>query len=149
LIPVSTFVLASLILFLYVPVIFLVLTFGEIYVAFGELNCQRLNMISQQTIDDAVQRLIAAAQPQKIILFGSYARGEATDDSDLDFLVILPALVNKHQEMVRLRRVLRPLRISVDVLVASKAEVDEWGHLPSTTLYWALKEGKVLHEAAN
>ena len=104
-------------------------------------------MISQQTIDDAVQRLIAAAHPAKIILFGSYARGEASDDSDLDFLVIVPTLANKHQEMVRLRRTLRPLRIPVDVLVASKAEVDEWGHLPCTTLYWALTEGKVLHEA--
>lgn len=106
-------------------------------------------MISQQTIDDAVQRLIAAAHPSKIILFGSYARGEASDDSDLDFLVIVPTLANKHQEMVRLRRILRPLRIPVDVLVASKAEVDEWGHLPSTTLYWALNEGRVLHETAN
>jgi predicted nucleotidyltransferase len=106
-------------------------------------------MISQQTIDDAVQRLIAAAHPAKVILFGSYARGEASDDSDLDFLVIVPNLANKHEEMVRLRRALRPLRIPVDVLVASKAEVDEWGHLPSTTLYWALTEGKVLHEAAN
>jgi predicted nucleotidyltransferase len=106
-------------------------------------------MIPQQTIDDAVQRLIAAAHPSKIILFGSYARGDTGEDSDLDFLVIVPTLTNKHQEMVRLRRVLRPLRIPVDVLVASKAEVDEWGHLPSTTLYWALTEGKVLHEATD
>jgi predicted nucleotidyltransferase len=106
-------------------------------------------MISQQTIDDAVQRLIAAVHPVKIILFGSYARSEASDDSDLDFLVIMPALANKHQEMVRLRRVLCPLQIPVDVLVASKTEVDEWGHLPSTALYWAFTEGKVLHEAAN
>ncbi len=104
-------------------------------------------MISQQTIDEAVQRLIAASHPAKIILFGSYARGEAGENSDLDFLVILPTLANKHQEMVRLRRVLRPLQIPVDVLVASTTEVDEWGHLPSTTLYWALTEGKVLHEA--
>jgi len=106
-------------------------------------------MISQQTIDDAVQRLIAAAHPLKIILFGSYARGEASEDSDLDFLVIVPKLANKHQEMVRLRRVLRPLRIPVDVLVASKAEIDEWGHLPGTAFYWALQEGEVVHEATN
>jgi predicted nucleotidyltransferase len=106
-------------------------------------------MISQQTIDEAVQRLVQAAHPTKVILFGSYVRGEAGDDSDLDFLVIVPTLTNKHQEMVRLRRVLRPLQIPADVLVASKAEIDEWGHLPSTTLYWALTEGKVLHEATN
>ncbi len=105
-------------------------------------------MISQQTINEAVRLLAAAAHPAKIVLFGSYARNEASEDSDLDFLVIVPTLANKHQEMVRLRRVLRPLRIPVDVLVASKAEVDEWGHLPSTMLYWALTEGKVLHERA-
>jgi predicted nucleotidyltransferase len=106
-------------------------------------------MISPKTINQAVQLLVAAAHPVKIILFGSHARGEASEDSDLDFLVILPTLESKHQEMVRLRRVLRPLGIPVDVLVASKDEVDEWGHLPSTTLYWALTEGRVLHEAAN
>jgi predicted nucleotidyltransferase len=105
-------------------------------------------MITQHTINQAVQLLITAAHPSKILLFGSYARGEASEDSDLDFLVILPTLANKHQEMIRLRRVLRPLRIPVDVLVASKEEVDEWGHLPSTALYWALTEGKVVHEAA-
>lgn len=106
-------------------------------------------MISPQTIEKAVQLLVAAAQPTKIIMFGSYARDEANENSDLDFLVIVPTLASKHQEMVRLRRTLRPLRIPVDVLVASQEEVDEWGHLPSTTLYWALKEGRVLHEAAD
>jgi len=106
-------------------------------------------MIPQQTINEAVQLLVTAAHPIKIVLFGSYARNEASDDSDLGFLVIVPTLTNKRQEMVRLRQVLRPLQIPVDVLVASKLEVDEWGHLPSTTLYWALTEGKVLHEAAN
>ncbi len=106
-------------------------------------------MISQQTIDEAVRLLVAAAQPTKVILFGSYARAEASEDSDLDFLVIVPSLTSKRQEMARLRRALRPLRVSADVLVASTAEVEDWGHLPSTTLYWALNEGKVLHEAAH
>jgi predicted nucleotidyltransferase len=92
-------------------------------------------MISQQTINEAVQLLVAAAHPVKVVLFGSYARKEANDDSDLDFLVIVPALANKHQEMVRLRRILRPLQIPVDVLVASEKEIEDWGHLPSTTLY--------------
>ena len=45
-------------------------------------------MISEQTIQQAVARLVAAAKPNKIILFGSYARGDATEDSDLDLMVI-------------------------------------------------------------
>jgi len=106
-------------------------------------------MISQQTIDHAVQLLVSEAHPLRIILFGSHARGDADENSDLDFLVIEPKVTNKSQEMIRLRRALRPLRISADILVISEEEVNEWGHLPGTTLYWALREGKVLHEAAN
>ena len=103
-------------------------------------------MISEKTIQQAVARLVAAANPSKVILFGSYARGDATEDSDLDLMVIEPQLEDKFGEMVRLRQALRPLHIPVDVLVYSQNYVDEWGHLPGTALYWALHEGKVLHE---
>jgi predicted nucleotidyltransferase len=103
-------------------------------------------MISEQTIQQAVARLVAAASPNRVILFGSYARGDATEDSDLDLMVIEPQLEDKFGEMVRLRQVLRPLRIPVDVLVYSQDYVNEWGHLPGTALYWALHEGRVLHE---
>lgn len=103
-------------------------------------------MISEKTIQQAVERLVAAANPCKVILFGSYARGDASEDSDLDLMVIEQQLEHKFNEMVRLRQVLRPLRIPVDVLVYSQDYVNEWGHLPGTVLYWALHEGKVLHE---
>ena len=105
-------------------------------------------MIASATIDDAVEILADAARPLKIILFGSYAQGAPTEESDVDLLVIERNVSDKLGEMVRLRRLLRPLRIPVDVLVYSEEEVREWGHLPGTALYWALKQGKVLHEAA-
>ena len=87
----------------------------------------------------------AAPDAEQILLFGSHARGQADAGSDLDFLVIESTVENRAREMVRLRRVLRPLRIPVDVLVYSRAEVDEWGQQPGTALYWALKEGQVMH----
>jgi predicted nucleotidyltransferase len=49
-------------------------------------------MISEQTIQQAALALGEAAKPAQVILFGSYARGDAREDSDLDFLVIEPDL---------------------------------------------------------
>jgi predicted nucleotidyltransferase len=104
-------------------------------------------MVSQQQIEQAVRILAQAVRPVKIILFGSYARGDARHDSDVDFLAVESSVPNRRSEMARLRNILRPLRIPVDVIVASEAELKEWSHLPGHVLYWALKEGKVLHEA--
>lgn len=106
-------------------------------------------MISEKEIAQAVTVLARDAHPCKIILFGSYARGEERPDSDLDLLVIEPDVPHKRDEMVRLRNLLRPMRIPVDVVVASEQEIEDWGHLPGTLYYWALKEGKVLHEATS
>jgi len=104
-------------------------------------------MITKEKIDQATRILVEAARPEKIILFGSYARGTAGDGSDVDFLVIKAEAGDRMQEMVRLRRALRPLRIPVDILVYSRDEIADWGHLPGTVIYWALKEGIVVHEA--
>jgi predicted nucleotidyltransferase len=102
-------------------------------------------MISAEQIDAAIRTLAAAAQPERIVLFGSYARDEARDDSDLDLLVIERQVEDRAREMVRLRRLLRPLRIPVDVLVFSAEDVARWGDQPGSALYWALREGKVVH----
>jgi predicted nucleotidyltransferase len=103
---------------------------------------------STQIIREAVRLLVEAAHPVKVILFGSFARGDNTKDSDLDFLVILPTVTDHHAEMVRLRRALAALPMPIDVLVYSVDEVQRRGHLRGTTLYHALNEGKVLHAAA-
>lgn len=103
-------------------------------------------MIDSATLAVAVETLAKAApHAEQILLFGSYARGQAHEESDLDFLVIEPTVENRAREMVRLRRALRPLRLPVDILVYSREEVNCWGQQPGTALYWALREGRVVH----
>lgn len=103
-------------------------------------------MTESDELVSAVQALTRAApQVEQIVLFGSRARGDADADSDYDFLVIEPTVVNRAAEMVRLRRALRPLRLAADVLVYSREEVNRWGQQPGTALYWALKEGRIVH----
>ncbi|ADL08890.1 nucleotidyltransferase domain-containing protein [Thermosediminibacter oceani] len=104
-------------------------------------------MIPQEKIDRAVEILKKEASPAKIILFGSYARGDMNEDSDIDFLVIKENVEDRRKEMVRLRRLLSPLRIPVDIIVVSSKYVEEWGNVKGSVLYPALREGKVLHEA--
>ncbi|MBK5941669.1 nucleotidyltransferase domain-containing protein [Halochromatium roseum] len=101
--------------------------------------------MTPEQITAAVKRIADAAQPEQILIFGSHARGEARDDSDLDLLVIESEVTDRAAEMVRLRRLLRPLRIPVDLLVYSRADVDRWGHQPGSALFWALREGKVIY----
>ena len=102
-------------------------------------------MVTREKIEAAIRLLAQAAEPARIALFGWYARGDARDDSDPDLLVIEPQVEDRAKEMVRLRRVLRPLRIPADLLVYSTDGVDRWGAQPGSALYWALREGKVVH----
>ncbi len=97
------------------------------------------------TIRQAVDTLAADPLPQRIILFGSQARGDADAGSDIDLLVIESEVPDRAAEMVRLRRLLRRLPAAFDVLVYTQDELDRWGKEPGSALYWALKEGKVLH----
>lgn len=106
-------------------------------------------MISEQTIREAVERILTAARPSKIILFGSLARGDSDAGSDVDLLIIEPELVDRYQEMIRLRDAIGPIGAGVDVLVYSEEEAERRGQVPGTVVYWALKEGRVIYDAAS
>ena len=104
-------------------------------------------MVSPELIFQAGQLLRQAApQGSEIILFGSYARGMARSDSDLDFLVIEENVADANAEMVRLRDALRPLRVPADVLVTTRRTFDQWRTTPNNVFYEAAREGRVLRE---
>jgi predicted nucleotidyltransferase len=104
-------------------------------------------VIAPDLIDDAARRIAAAAPGARVILFGSHARGQAGPDSDVDLLVIEPRVDDRFAEVVRLQRVLAPLRLPADVIVVSEEHVEEWGDVQSTMVHDALREGRVLAQA--
>jgi len=106
-------------------------------------------MLDEARISQVVQTLAQAAQPVRIVLFGSHARGEARADSDLDLLVIEDEVADHAAEMIRLRRALRPLRVPVDVLVASVQDVARYARQPGHVLFWALREGREVYGRAH
>jgi len=105
-------------------------------------------MISESTIKTAIDRLVKAAQPKKIYLFGSYARGDAVEQSDLDFLVVEDNLKNRRKEMVRLHDAVRPMHIPVDILVVSESTFHEWNDIPGTVIHKASTEGRLCYDVS-
>ena len=87
-----------------------------------------------------------AASPARVVLFGSYARGTADRDSDLDFLVIQEHVEGRVGEAVRLRSVLPQLGVPVDVLVMTEAQAARRAQVKGSTVARALAEGRVLSE---
>lgn len=87
-------------------------------------------MLSEQTIREAVARIVTASRPSKVIVFGSHAGGDPDEGSDLDLLVIQPKLVDRCQEMIRLREAVGPIGSGVDVLVHSEEEAARRGQVP-------------------
>ncbi len=108
-----------------------------------------LTIFDEATIQEAVRLLLTAAPGSTVILFGSYARGNPTVNSDLDFLVVEPeAPRSQFDEMVRLREVLRPLRVCADVLVTDRRTFQRRSKAPGTVHYWAAREGRVFNAVA-
>jgi predicted nucleotidyltransferase len=104
--------------------------------------------IDEQTIQEIVQRILTAARPDKIILFGSAATGQMTRDSDVDLLIVEPDTSDQRNEYVRIIKALWDIRYPFDVLFIDTRWFEESKDIIGGIAYPANKYGKVIYEAA-
>ncbi len=105
-------------------------------------------MISDDLLNKVKHRLVHGFHPDKIILFGSQARGTADNRSDVDILVICRFQGKRRQLMLEMDRVLSDLEYAFDILISTPEEFQRDRFIPGTISRYAEKEGKVLYENA-
>lgn len=96
--------------------------------------------------EEIVRRIVQAVDPDRVILFGSRARGEIRPDSDIDLLVIAASSEPRYRRAVPLYGVLSDLLMPMDIVVYTPQEVEEWSRVPQAFVTTAIREGKVLYE---
>jgi predicted nucleotidyltransferase len=103
-------------------------------------------ILTDEILEEIVRRIVAAVQPEKIILFGSAAREEMGPDSDLDLLVI-KSCRNRRETARRIRRKLIGVGVPKDIIVATPEDIERYKDTIGLIYRPALREGKVLYGA--
>jgi len=92
-----------------------------------------------------VNRIVERFDPEQIILFGSYARGSANPDSDVDLLVVMKNVKSKRAKQVEMRCALHDIRIPKDIIVVTESELERYRNIVGTIVRPALREGKSMY----
>jgi predicted nucleotidyltransferase len=128
------------------PLISLDLPDNEYYLCFmGQAAFPESTKVETALLKSVVDKLVTAFSPEKVILFGSCARGDAQADSDFDLLVVARSSDPVHVRMAKAQRALRGVSMAVDVFVCTPEEVATYGSWLSHTIAVALREGTVVH----
>src|SRR3970040_1435954 len=99
--------------------------------------------IDANLMDEIVRRIVKTIDPEKIILFGSRARGDAQPHSDIDLLVIAHSTQPRYRRAAPLYGVLSDILVPMNILVYSSDEVQEWSEVRQAFVTTAIREGKV------
>ena len=102
--------------------------------------------VDTRLMGEIVQRIVRTIAPEKVILFGSRARGDAQPGSDIDLLVIARSAKPRHRRAAPLYGALSDILAPMDILVYSPEEVEEWSQVRQAFVTTAIREGKVLYE---
>lgn len=101
--------------------------------------------VDQALLDEVVSRIVKAVDPERIVLFGSHARGSGRPDSDLDLLVVMDSPLPRHRRVIPILKALSGVMIPKDVVAYTPAEIEEWRGVPESFITSILTEGRTLY----
>ena len=104
--------------------------------------------VDETLLNEIVRRVLSVARPDRIILFGSAATGQMTRDSDIDLLVVEPALANAHERRVEIRGAVGDSGYPVDVIVMRTDRFERTKRVIGGIAYPANKYGRVIYATA-
>ncbi|HET56380.1 MAG TPA: nucleotidyltransferase domain-containing protein [Ignavibacteria bacterium] len=104
-------------------------------------------MISKKTISTIIERLSDFKEIERIILFGSQARGEALSKSDIDLIVLTNSFEDRFEVSRRLRKRLLGIEYAFDIIVMTTKEFELDKNIPGTISRYASREGQILYAA--
>jgi predicted nucleotidyltransferase len=102
--------------------------------------------VDEALLAEVVRRMLQAGSPDRIVLFGSHARGTARPDSDLDLLVVEPSSEPRYRRAPKYLRALVGVFPAKDVVVWTPDEIAAWQNVPHAFITSALREGRTLYE---
>ncbi len=112
------------------------------------MHSARSTSTVQVTIAEMVRRIVERFYPERIILFGSHARGTAGPDSDVDLLVVMEPHGSKRRRAIEIHGLLAGMGVPKDVIVVTPEEFNAYRDAPGTVIRTAWQEGKILHDRA-
>ena len=105
-------------------------------------------MTAQAAIDEIVDRIAARFSPERIVLFGSHARGDAREDSDLDLMVLFREVDDPRERAAELYGSLIDCDLPTDIVVSTTARFERYKNVVNTVYWPAAREGRVVYERA-
>jgi predicted nucleotidyltransferase len=103
-------------------------------------------MIDHELLDRIIRRIVEVAQPEKIILFGSAARGTMGPNSDLDLLII-KSCPRRRTLAMQIYSKVAGMGCALDIIVVTPEDIERYGHSPALVIEPALREGRVVYAA--
>ena len=103
-------------------------------------------MISTEQLNDITERIVRRFEPEKIIIFGSYARGDAREDSDIDLLVVAETDLPARERFPAIRSVLGDFPAAFDVFWKTPDEYRRLRNVVNHVVYFAEKYGRIVYE---